>query len=112
MYEERIWKESYRYLMEDPTANLVGITRVPENSPVTQEELKAEVDRVKSDLAGDDTRNYYEKRLALYPSPSAQLDMLWHMMDEGQFGDSLKESKLYLRIKEVKDKFPKPTDAD
>ena len=43
-----------------------------------------------------------------YPSETQQLDMLWHMMDQGVIPG--KGSEWYNAIKAVKDAYPKPAD--
>lgn len=42
-----------------------------------------------------------------YPYIKTQLDMLWHDIDNGVFGEGAKESDWYKSIKETKDKYPK-----
>ena len=36
-----------------------------------------------------------------------QLDMIWHLINDGALGEEIKNSDFYLKIKEVKDKYPK-----
>ena len=45
-----------------------------------------------------------EKRELSYPGVKEQLDMLWHAIDSGSLDTS---SEFYLKLKEVKDKYPK-----
>lgn len=47
---------------------------------------------------------YSELRKASYPPIEEQLDMLWHAIDNGTLNES---SEFYLKLKEVKEKFPK-----
>ena len=43
-----------------------------------------------------------------YAPTGDQLDMLWHSIDAGEFGDTAKQSEFYIANKAVKDTFPKP----
>lgn len=52
-------------------------------------------------------KDYKELRIENYPEIGEQLDRLYHDIDEGIFGESAKESKFYLTLKEVKLQFPK-----
>lgn len=45
-----------------------------------------------------------EKRELTYPGIKDQLDMLWHAIDQGTLD---KTSDFYIKLKEVKDKYPK-----
>ncbi len=42
-----------------------------------------------------------------YPPIEEQLDMLFHDMNAGLFGDNIKDGNFFSSLKEVKDKFPK-----
>ena len=42
-----------------------------------------------------------------YAPTGDQLDMLWHSIDAGEFGDTAKQSEFYTANKAVKDAFPK-----
>lgn len=48
---------------------------------------------------------YQRNRQPNYPSISDQLDMLWHAIDSGTLD---KTSDFYLKLKEVKELYPKP----
>ena len=48
---------------------------------------------------------YAYDRCKEYPDGFEQLDMLWHAVNEGK---DLKDSEWFSRIKEVKEKYPKP----
>lgn len=43
-----------------------------------------------------------------YGTLQNQLDMLWHDIDNGLFGDSAKTGEWYQYIKNIKDQHPKP----
>jgi len=43
-----------------------------------------------------------------YAPTGDQLDMLWHSIDAGEFGDTAKQSEFYIANKAVKDANPKP----
>jgi hypothetical protein len=43
-----------------------------------------------------------------YAPTGDQLDMLWHSIDAGEFGDTTKQSEFYTANKAVKDANPKP----
>ena len=47
-------------------------------------------------------------RMASYPEIREQLDLLWHAIDDGQFGDSAKSSAFYTTLQTVKNNNPKP----
>ena len=53
------------------------------------------------------SNNYAGKRKNYYPSLLKQLDLLYHDIDSGKFGDTAKTSSFYLARKAVKDKYPK-----
>ena len=50
---------------------------------------------------------YAYDRCKEYPDAFEQLDMLWHSINNGI---NLKDSKWFKAIKEVKEKYPKPTE--
>ena len=45
-------------------------------------------------------------RQHLYPELRNQIDMLWHDIDSGLFGDAAKTGTFYTTIKQVKDTHP------
>ena len=47
------------------------------------------------------------KRSKYYTLLREQLDLLYHDIDSGKFGDTAKTGQFYLARKAVKDKFPK-----
>ena len=51
--------------------------------------------------------NYKNERLMFYPSIGDQLDLLWHMIDQGLPFD--KTSNFYTTLASTKAKYPKPT---
>ena len=55
---------------------------------------------------------YDWKRRQEYPQLGEQLDMIWHLMDEGILGEEVKSSDFYLKLKAVKDKYPKEQITD
>lgn len=54
---------------------------------------------------------YRGQRDVAYPQLRDQLDMLWHDIDSGVFGEPAKTSSFYLALKAVKDRYPKPEGA-
>jgi hypothetical protein len=50
--------------------------------------------------------NQYQRDRQYAPTGD-QLDMLWHSIDAGEFGDTAKQSEFYTANKAVKDAFPK-----
>ena len=56
----------------------------------------------------EDTRTWVEFRQEQYAPTGDQLDMLWHSIDAGEFGDTAKQSEFYIANKAVKDANPKP----
>lgn len=55
---------------------------------------------------------YIWKRQQAYPQLGEQLDMIWHLIDDGVLGEEVKNTEFYLKLKEVKDKYPKEQIAD
>lgn len=51
--------------------------------------------------------NYVGKRKAYYPMMYKQLDLLYHDIETGKFGENAKTGSFYLARKAVKDKYPK-----
>jgi len=52
-------------------------------------------------------KNQYHK-VRNYGQYHGQLDDLWHDIDDGFFGENAKNGVWYNKIKDLKDKFPKP----
>ena len=52
-----------------------------------------------------DSKQYQRDRQ--YAPTGDQLDMLWHSIDAGEFGDTAKQSEFYTANKAVKDANPK-----
>jgi|TARA_R100000995_G_C3445796_1_gene105595 hypothetical protein len=50
---------------------------------------------------------YATKRKTYYPLVAEQLDLLYHDIDAGKFGADAKTGTLYVKLKAVKDKYPK-----
>tara|TARA_R100000353_G_scaffold101047_1_gene73299 strand:+ start:186 stop:374 length:189 start_codon:yes stop_codon:yes gene_type:complete len=50
---------------------------------------------------------YATKRQTYYPVLAEQIDLLYHAIDAGKFGDTAKTSDFYVKLKAVKDKYPK-----
>jgi hypothetical protein len=69
----------------------------------TDAEIQAEVTRLQSIY---DSNQYQRDRQ--YAPTGDQLDMLWHSIDAGEFGDTAKQSEFYTANKAVKDANPKP----
>ena len=69
----------------------------------TDAEITAEVTRLQAEY---DSKQYQRDRT--YAPTGDQLDMLWHSIDAGEFGDTAKQSEFYIANKAVKDTFPKP----
>ena len=69
----------------------------------TDAEIQAEVTRLQTEY---DNNQYQRDRN--YAPTGDQLDMLWHSIDAGEFGDTAKQSEFYIANKAVKDTFPKP----
>ena len=68
----------------------------------TDAEIQAEVTRLQAIY---DNNQYQRDRQ--YASTGDQLDMLWHSIDAGEFGDTAKQSEFYTANKAVKDASPK-----
>jgi hypothetical protein len=71
-------------------------------SQPTDSEIQAEVTRLQAEY---DSNQYQRDRQ--YAPTGDQLDMLWHSIDAGEFGDTAKQSEFYIANKAVKDAFPK-----
>ena len=65
--------------------------------------ITAEVTRLQAEY---DNNQYQRDRQ--YAPTGDQLDMLWHSIDAGEFGDTAKQSEFYTANKAVKDANPKP----
>jgi hypothetical protein len=70
---------------------------------IPQAEIDAEVTRLQAEY---DNNQYQRDRQ--YAPTGDQLDMLWHSIDAGEFGDTAKQSEFYTANKAVKDANPKP----
>ena len=68
----------------------------------TDAEIQAEVTRLQTEY---DNNQYQRDRN--YAPTGDQLDMLWHSIDAGEFGDTAKQSEFYTANKAVKDANPK-----
>jgi len=64
--------------------------------------ITAEVTRLQTEY---DSNQYQRDRQ--YAPTGDQLDMLWHSIDAGEFGDTAKQSEFYTANKAVKDANPK-----
>ena len=69
----------------------------------TDAEIATEVTRLQAEY---DNNQYQRDRN--YAPTGDQLDMLWHSIDAGEFGDTAKQSEFYIANKAVKDANPKP----
>ena len=65
--------------------------------------ITAELTRLQTEY---DSNQYQRDRN--YAPTGDQLDMLWHSIDAGEFGDTAKQSEFYTANKAVKDASPKP----
>ena len=57
--------------------------------------------------AGIPTNIHKIERSSEYPGFDEQLDLLWHAIDAGAFGDPAKLTDFYTTLKTVKDNYPK-----
>ena len=75
------------------------------DSPIELDQslITAEVTRLQAE---QDSTQYQRDRN--YAPTGDQLDMLWHSIDAGEFGDTAKQSEFYTANKAVKDANPKP----
>ena len=73
-----------------------------EQTEPTALELSNEVTRLQTEY---DNNQYQRDRQ--YAPTGDQLDMLWHSIDAGEFGDTAKQSEFYTANKAVKDANPK-----
>jgi hypothetical protein len=84
--------------------NYIFHTFLPKNlTPPTKEEIEQQLEYQ------EECRKYYQyayDRCHEYPDGFEQFDMLWHAVNEGV---DLKNSEWFQIIKEIKEKYPKPT---
>ena len=73
-----------------------------ETTEAEQSTIDAEVTRLQAEY---DNNQYQRDRN--YAPTGDQLDMLWHSIDAGEFGDTAKQSEFYTANKAVKDANPK-----
>ena len=73
------------------------------NTQPTQAELESAWTEYQAE---QDSTQYQRDRN--YAPTGDQLDMLWHSIDAGEFGDTAKQSEFYTANKAVKDANPKP----
>lgn len=73
------------------------------------DEIDSNAYKIKRGPTRDVDKAFAEKyNIKTYPSLGEQLDLLWHDIHTGVFGDSVKtNSTFYAKIKEVKDEHPK-----
>ena len=64
--------------------------------------ITAEMTRLQAEY----NNNQYQRDRNYAPTGD-QLDMLWHSIDAGEFGDTAKQSEFYIANKAVKDANPK-----
>ena len=72
-------------------------------TPISDSDITTEQERLQAEY---DNNQYQRDRQ--YASTGDQLDMLWHSIDAGEFGDTAKQSEFYTANKAVKDANPKP----
>lgn len=53
---------------------------------------------------------YRGKRITQYPQIHEQLDMLWHDINNGLFGEAAKDSLWFKSIQQIREDNPKPTE--
>jgi len=87
--------------------------------PITPE-LQAELDSGKiqivereeevfvDEVTGMVVQRHNYKHVRRYSQHHQQLDMLWHDINDGFFGENAKNGQWYKAIKEIKDQHPKP----
>ena len=71
------------------------------------EATKGQKDLARQILSSHISEWYLEKRQKAYPLPVEQLDMIWHLIDDGVLGQEAKNTEFYLKIKAIKDAYPK-----
>ena len=73
---------------------------------ISASDITAKVAELKSTW---DTKSYARERRKTFRPPGygPQLDMLWHDIDDGKFGDDAKTGSFYTYIKGIKDANPK-----
>ena len=94
---------SVEYWKIDNLGNRVKVTEeIPDNAPEGFVGIQTYISDRTNAPDGDHSK-------PSYPNYAYQLDLLWHDIDEGKFGDTAKTSSFYTVIKNVKDSSPKPS---
>ena len=90
-------------LQDDSDGNGVYIKEWLSDSPQPSE---ADITTAHNEWQTEYDNNQYQRDRNYAPTGD-QLDMLWHSIDAGEFGDTAKQSEFYTTNKAVKDAFPK-----
>jgi hypothetical protein len=100
------FEDNDAFLAKNPTGGFMKVDNLPYarygNWKMEGDEIV--VDEVKE--AEQATLQYQHDRQ--YPDVKEQLDMLFHAVDAGLFGELAKTSDFYITLKAVKDETPKP----
>jgi hypothetical protein len=76
-----------------------------DEADVEEKYISQEAYKTLSDAEIEASLTYTDRRK--YAPTGDQLDMLWHSIDAGEFGDTAKQSEFYIANKAVKDANPK-----
>jgi hypothetical protein len=90
-------------LQDDSDGNGVYIAEWLSDQPQPSE---AEIETAHNEWQTEYDNNQYQRDRNYAPTGD-QLDMLWHSIDAGEFGDTAKQSEFYTANKAVKDANPK-----
>jgi len=91
-------------LQDDSDGNGVYIKEWNSDKPQPSE---ADIEAAHTVWQTEYDNNQYQRDRQYAPTGD-QLDMLWHSIDAGDFGDTAKQSEFYTANKAVKDANPKP----
>jgi hypothetical protein len=90
-------------LQDDSDGNGVYIAEWLSDQP---QPSVADIEAAHNEWQTEYDNNQYQRDRNYAPTGD-QLDMLWHSIDAGEFGDTAKQSEFYIANKAVKDAFPK-----
>jgi len=94
------------FMRLNPTGGFMQVDTLPycrySNYKMDGDEIVVDTDKEEEEA---NLQYRYDRQ---YPDIKEQLDMLWHAVDTGLFGEDAKTSDFYTSLKSVKDSNPKP----
>ena len=84
-----------------------GVIKIIDGSSMPSD---AGISTAKANLLAKYQNSFYAKKRGVdYPRIADQLDLLWHDIESGKFGEAAKTGDWYVGISSVKTTFPKPS---